>query len=378
MVESIEKALIEQFGETFREFNNATQALNEWQEEHKAEVAALTAHFKETAAAVESVRASIEAIKNDCAAIPPAGGAAEEAAETGNRETRKLLETMGGFAELRTKAADALPVIRRELDRIGEGLATSADGIEGTKERITAAAPKPRRPDGAAGEACRAQIEKTAAELGARIEGVLGALKSAAETELAAVRATVEESARELKSAGAETRTQMARTAEAAAAASEKTIAETAAAAAAVTNEVKAGAAEVQHAARNAAETAAAAVSESVSGAADAVDRLSRETTEKIAAAAVGAAGAVGGHAETAVDKTARASGEIIKAVAGGGAASREASQRASEKTRRAADDCQAEIGRDGSRLERKRGRSAFGAENGGGNGVEGCRRGDH
>ena len=38
LIENIEEALIKQFGKTFREFNEATQAIKRWQEEHRNQV----------------------------------------------------------------------------------------------------------------------------------------------------------------------------------------------------------------------------------------------------------------------------------------------------------------------------------------------------
>jgi len=56
LVRSIEKALIEQFGKTFVEFNEAVQALKKWQEDHREQVEQLTKAFDKTARGIEKIR----------------------------------------------------------------------------------------------------------------------------------------------------------------------------------------------------------------------------------------------------------------------------------------------------------------------------------
>lgn len=139
MVQRIEKALIEQFGATFIEFNKATQALNVWQQEHKKSVQEMTEHFHLTVAAIEAVETQLTQIAASCQTIPPTLKDLREAVGITDEQTKRLLESLGGFAALRESAQDALPILRRELDRIGTDLGRAAAGLDATAEQIAQA-----------------------------------------------------------------------------------------------------------------------------------------------------------------------------------------------------------------------------------------------
>lgn len=129
LIQDIEKALIDQFGKTFVEFNEATQALKEWQEDHRSQVEQLTTAFNTAAT-------SIETIARNCERIPPTMDRLYEGLSMARQDVEALNRQLEVFADLRKQAEQFLPTIKQNFDSIGDDLANSAAGLSGMKDVI--------------------------------------------------------------------------------------------------------------------------------------------------------------------------------------------------------------------------------------------------
>ena len=129
LIRDIEKALIEQFGKTFVEFNEATQALKKWQEDHRAQVEELTQAFNLAAT-------SIESIAQNCAYIPSTMDRLQEGLSLARQDVEALNRLLEAFASLREQAERSFPLIKQNLDAIGDDLRESAAGFNDMEEKI--------------------------------------------------------------------------------------------------------------------------------------------------------------------------------------------------------------------------------------------------
>lgn len=129
LIENIEKALIEQFGTTFVQFNEATQALKKWQDDHRQQVEQLTATFAQTAQGIEKISA-------ECAHIPGTMENLRRILEAVNSQVADLTARLEAFSEMRQKAIDAFPEIKKNFDKIGDDLRSSAEGFNGLESVI--------------------------------------------------------------------------------------------------------------------------------------------------------------------------------------------------------------------------------------------------
>ena len=129
LVQDIEKALIEQFGKTFVEFNEATQALKKWQEDHRVQVEELTEAFNMAAASIESIAES-------CERIPPTMDRLQEGVSMARQDVEALNRLLEAFASLREQAEQSFPLIKQNLDAIGADLHKSAAGFNGMEQKI--------------------------------------------------------------------------------------------------------------------------------------------------------------------------------------------------------------------------------------------------
>ena len=127
LISSIEEALIDQFGSTFIQFNDATQAIKKWQEDHREQVEQLTAAFNVAAR-------NVTRIAEDCQSIPPTMEQLRMIVQTAHRNVESLNRQVEAFAEMRQQAEESFPTIKRHLDEVGEHLSASARGFS-TMER---------------------------------------------------------------------------------------------------------------------------------------------------------------------------------------------------------------------------------------------------
>lgn len=129
LIESIEKALIEQFGTTFVQFNEATQTLKKWQEDHRQQVEQLTVAFNQAAQGIEKISA-------ECTHIPGTMENLRRILEAVNSQVADLTARLEAFSEMRQQAIDAFPEIKKNFDKIGGDLRSSAEGFSGLESVI--------------------------------------------------------------------------------------------------------------------------------------------------------------------------------------------------------------------------------------------------
>lgn len=129
LIQDIEKALIEQFGSTFVEFNEATQALKKWQHDHRDQVEQLTEAFNIAAN-------GIEAIARNCERIPRTMDLLAEGVSAAREDVEALNRRLEAFASLRERAEQSFPTIKQHLDAIGENLRESAAGFNDMGKKI--------------------------------------------------------------------------------------------------------------------------------------------------------------------------------------------------------------------------------------------------
>ena len=122
LIEKIEKALIDQFGKTFVEFNQATQSIKQWQEDNRDHVEQLTRAFDMSAR-------EIDRIAETCKTIPATMESLSAVMNAISREVNHLQAQLESFAQLRKQAEEAFPLIKKHLDKIGLDLENSAKGF---------------------------------------------------------------------------------------------------------------------------------------------------------------------------------------------------------------------------------------------------------
>lgn len=175
LIKNIEEALINQFGKTFVEFNEATQALKKWQEDHRQQVEQLTTAFETTAQGIEK-------IQEDCARIPHTMESLRPILDSANSQIAELTARLEAFAEMRRQAEEAFPAIKENLDTIGQDLQSSAESfadLEQVIEKSFRAAEQIAESHAAnvneLASGMRTTMEDAQKEVAGRVEGIIQA-----------------------------------------------------------------------------------------------------------------------------------------------------------------------------------------------------------
>ena len=133
--------LNEQFGENFKQLNQAVQALLEWQERYRSHVETLEARIEAAVKALESSETALRDVADHSARIPEAFAKMQELLdrlmavteslpqllEELGKDTEELNAHLKAVADLRERAVEAFPTIERNIDLLTANLATTID-----------------------------------------------------------------------------------------------------------------------------------------------------------------------------------------------------------------------------------------------------------
>ena len=135
VIKDFNQKITEQFGENFKQLNEAVGALLKWQEEYKNQVEVLTEAFKDAQKGIEATSGSLEKIEASTARIPDQMATMEGIFEKTNTRVEELTAGLGSLAELRVKAEESLPEIHNQIDSIVGDLTKAVnEQLAGMKE----------------------------------------------------------------------------------------------------------------------------------------------------------------------------------------------------------------------------------------------------
>lgn len=129
LIRQIRDVLIDRLGSTFIDLKDATVALNEWQQQHRAQVEQLTIAFNGAAQNLQSIMQS-------CQAIPGTMENLRNILEAVHHDVQELDSRVKAFAGMREQAEKSFPSIKKHLDEIGENLSSSAEGFKELKQTL--------------------------------------------------------------------------------------------------------------------------------------------------------------------------------------------------------------------------------------------------
>lgn len=131
VIKDFNEKISEQFGENFKQLNEAVGALLKWQEEYKAQVEVLTQAFKETQTGIQNVEETTAKIPSHMEAVETAFNATETRVE-------QLYEGVGSLSEMRESAKNAVPELQQSIDTMTSGMRESIESqIEVMKSQLS-------------------------------------------------------------------------------------------------------------------------------------------------------------------------------------------------------------------------------------------------
>ena len=131
VIKDFNEKISEQFGENFKQLNEAVGALLEWQQEYRAQVEVLTQAFKETQTGMKSVEETTAKIPSHMESIESAFSATETRVE-------QLYDGIGSLNEMRESAKNAVPELQESINSMTTGMRESIDAqLEVLKSQIS-------------------------------------------------------------------------------------------------------------------------------------------------------------------------------------------------------------------------------------------------
>ena len=127
VIREFNEKLSEQFGDNFKQLNEAVGRLVQWQDEYRGQMEELKAAFDNAVAGIQASREALGGIEAAAANIPAHLDAMEQSNRALNDQIETVTKSLGGFAEMREKAVAAFPEIQRNIDNMTDNLRESVE-----------------------------------------------------------------------------------------------------------------------------------------------------------------------------------------------------------------------------------------------------------
>jgi uncharacterized protein YukE len=117
--------LTEQFGENFKQLNDAVKDLVKWQDNYKIQLDQMIEQYRLGVTAIEATETSVEKISVESKAIPIAMDNLKEVMQVNQHQLQELERHLSAFKDIRDRAVEAVPEIRKEIDKTVSAISDS-------------------------------------------------------------------------------------------------------------------------------------------------------------------------------------------------------------------------------------------------------------
>jgi ElaB/YqjD/DUF883 family membrane-anchored ribosome-binding protein len=121
--------LTEQFGENFKQLNEAVLKLVDWQENYKLQLQQMSEQYAQGVTAITKTEESVTHISNESKVIPESMAKLQDVMSVNQHQLGELERHLEAFKDIRDKAVDALPEIRTHIDASVEGMKLAAESM---------------------------------------------------------------------------------------------------------------------------------------------------------------------------------------------------------------------------------------------------------
>lgn len=129
VIKDFNEKLTEQFGENFKELNNAVIKLVDWQENYKNQLEQMKNQFDQSVDSMSGMEKSIEQISTHSKSIPESMSNLEIVINTNQNQVEELNRHLEVFKDMRDKAVEAVPVIKEQVEKTLEGFSNASNEI---------------------------------------------------------------------------------------------------------------------------------------------------------------------------------------------------------------------------------------------------------
>ena len=126
--------LNEQFGDNFKQLNEAVAALLTWQEQYKEQVAEMSNQFNRSLSGIQMAEESLNGIAEKAGSIPKTMESLGSVINKIDAQLDDMEGHLGAFAHLKEQASSAFPLIEEKLELMTNGIESSVSGFTNALE----------------------------------------------------------------------------------------------------------------------------------------------------------------------------------------------------------------------------------------------------
>ncbi len=127
VIRDFNEKLTEQFGENFKQLNEAVHKLVQWQDNYASQVAVLEEQFRLAAAGISESRDAVERIAIAGESVPALLGRTSEALQRLEHHNSLLNAQLEKFAHVADRAHEGLPRIEANIERLTSGVEAAVE-----------------------------------------------------------------------------------------------------------------------------------------------------------------------------------------------------------------------------------------------------------
>lgn len=129
VIKDFNEKLTEQFGENFKQLNNAVIKLVDWQENYKNQLEQMKNQFDLSVDSMSGMEKSIEQISTHSKSIPESMSNLEVVINTNQTQVEELNRHLEVFKDMRDKAVEAVPAIKEQVEKTLESFSNASNEI---------------------------------------------------------------------------------------------------------------------------------------------------------------------------------------------------------------------------------------------------------
>ena len=137
VISDFNNKLTEQFGENFKQLNNAVGNLLQWQDNYKVQLGEMRTQFDQSVLAITETEKSVSSISNEAKSIPKNMEELKTVMEVNQHQISELANHLEAFKDVRDRAVEAVPEIREQIDQTLKGAHEASETLsKGMNESI--------------------------------------------------------------------------------------------------------------------------------------------------------------------------------------------------------------------------------------------------
>ncbi len=199
VIQDFNNNLIEQFGDNFKELNEAVLKLVTWQENYKEQLTEMKIQYDNGVQAITQTEKSVANISDEAKVIPETMSNLKAVMEINQHQINELDRHLDAFKDVRDKAVEAVPEIKEQIEQALAGakeannklasgivessehiknvIAESADNYRDTVDQTRAALTESAQATANSSEEIKRQFSDTLADIGSHMRDLISDLQ---------------------------------------------------------------------------------------------------------------------------------------------------------------------------------------------------------